>query len=283
MARNTDDSDDLQNDFDLDNSFSESSEPEQQFEPAANAKPEPEAKSKSEPKAKSKSEPKPETQKRKQPSAVSAPTKKPKLGTKKFTVPASLADQCTLWNKYMHKTYPALTQLELTDIQLTPSHMYVPSTEPSRDSTSYVHDLVQTAMSTGKGKNKVMHGAPQALIICSSALRVVELVKMLRVVTKRPVAKLFSRHIKIDTQKKMLEEGAVDVAVGTPNRVLRLLRDGDLKVNRLKLVAIDCWQDEKMRVVVDIDDTRSDLFAIWRDVLLPASKNPDYNFKLRLM
>ncbi|KAJ2439455.1 cms1 ribosomal small subunit, partial [Coemansia sp. RSA 2440] len=116
-----------------------------------------------------------------------------------------------------------------------------------------------------------------------SALRVVELVKMLRVVTKRPVAKLFSRHIKIDTQKKMLEEGAVDVAVGTPNRVLRLLRDGDLKVNRLKLVAIDCWQDEKMRVVVDMDDTRSDLFAIWRDVLLPASKSPDYNFKLRLM
>ncbi|KAJ2660522.1 cms1 ribosomal small subunit [Coemansia sp. RSA 1199] len=277
MARNTDAADDLQDDFDLDDSFSESSEPELPSEP----------KPKSEPKAKQKSEPKvkaaPESQKRKQPTAVSAPAKKQKQGTKKFTVPASLADQCALWNKYMHKTYPSLTQLELTDIQLTPSQMYAPSTEPSPDSPSYIHDLVQTAMSTGKGKNKVMHGAPQALIICSSALRVVELVKMLRAVTKRPVAKLFSRHIKIDVQKKMLKEGALDVAIGTPNRVLRLLRDGDLKVNRLKLVAIDCWQDDKMRVVVDMDDTRSDLFAIWRDVLLPASKNPDYSFKLRLM
>ncbi|KAJ2565549.1 hypothetical protein GGH12_001344 [Coemansia sp. RSA 1822] len=46
------------------------------------------------------------------------------------------------------------------------------------------------------------------------AYAIPHLVKMLRVVTKRPVAKLFSRHIKIDAQKKMLEEGAVDVAIG---------------------------------------------------------------------
>ncbi|KAJ2498870.1 hypothetical protein GGH96_003946, partial [Coemansia sp. RSA 1972] len=58
-----------------------------------------------------------------------------------------------------------------------------------------------------------MHSAPQALIICSSALRVVELAKLLRVITKRPVAKLLSRHIKIDAQKNLLKEGAVDVAV----------------------------------------------------------------------
>ncbi|KAJ2470202.1 hypothetical protein EV174_006145 [Coemansia sp. RSA 2320] len=127
-----------------------------------------------------------------------------------------------------------------------------------------------------------MHGAPQVLVICSSALRVIDLVKKLRPVSKRAVLKLFSRHIKISEQQKTLKSTAVDIAVGTPNRILKLLTEGSLKVNRLRLVVVDCWQDDKMRVVVDMDDTRQDLFGIWRDVLLPASANADYGFKLRL-
>ncbi|KAJ2684544.1 hypothetical protein H4R19_006883, partial [Coemansia spiralis] len=93
---------------------------------------------------------------------------------------------------------------------------------------------------------------------------------------------LFSRHIKIDAQKEQLRSMTTDVAVGTPNRIRRLLADGDLKLNRLRLVVVDCWQDSKMRVVLDMDDTRDDLFAIWSELLRPAAANPDYAFKLRL-
>ncbi|KAJ2347888.1 cms1 ribosomal small subunit [Coemansia sp. RSA 2618] len=279
MARNTDAADDLHDDFDLDDSFVESA-----------ASPEPETKPKK--------QTDPEPKKRKQASADTSASTEPKAKAKakrhknntepkRFSVPSSLPDQCTVWNTFMRKAYPNLTQLEIEDIALQPPHMYSAADsnekEPSPTSPTFIEDLVKTALSKGKGKNKVAHAAPQVLIVCSSALRVIELVKRLRPVSKRPVAKLFSRHIKIDEQKKMLKESAIDIAVGTPNRVVRLLKDQDLRVNRLKLVAIDCWQDDKMRVVVDMDDTRSDLFAIWRDVLLPASKNPDYNFKLRLI
>ncbi|KAJ2886814.1 hypothetical protein FB639_001502 [Coemansia asiatica] len=183
----------------------------------------------------------------------------------------------------MQKAYPGITQLELQDIKMLPKHMYKTDGEPDRDSESYLEDLVKTAVSSGKAKNKVMLGAPQVLVICSSALRVIDLVKRLRPISpKRPVIKLFSRHIKIADHKKLLGKTAVDVVVGTPNRILRLLADKDLKVNRLRLVVIDCWQDNKMRVVVDMDDTREDLYRIWRDELLPASANPDYGFRFRL-
>ncbi|KAI8325715.1 hypothetical protein GQ54DRAFT_193137 [Martensiomyces pterosporus] len=209
--------------------------------------------------------------------------RKPTPATSKFTTPTDLDEQADLWNTYMKKAYPGITQLELEDIQVQPKHMYTTEAEPTCDSETFLEDLAKTAVSTGKGKNKVMHGAPQVLIICSSALRVLDLVKRLRPLSKRVVLKLFSRHVKIAEHKKLLENTPVDIAVGTPNRILKLLSDGDLKVNRLRLVVIDCWQDDKMRVVVDMDDTRKDLFAIWRDVLLPASSNPDYGFKLRLV
>ncbi|PIA15794.1 hypothetical protein COEREDRAFT_9032 [Coemansia reversa NRRL 1564] len=199
----------------------------------------------------------------------------------KFVTPQTLEDQAKLWNKYMAKAYPSLGELELGDISLLPTHMYS-AKEPTQKSTTYLEDLARTAV-TVKGKNKVTYGAPQLLVLCSSALRVLELVKRLRPISQRATLKLFSRHIKIDEHKELLKYTAVDIAVGTPNRVRKLMEEGNLKVNRLKLVVIDCWQDDKMRVIVDMDDTRNDLFGIWRDILLPASKNPDYSFKLRLV
>ncbi|KAJ2851547.1 hypothetical protein IWW36_001031 [Coemansia brasiliensis] len=207
--------------------------------------------------------------------------KKNKKATKThtFTVPQEDTEQCALWNKFMHKTYSTLTQLELADIGLLPKHIYnIPDIHDKS-----ISSIVQSALSTGKARNKVMLGAPQVLVLCSSALRVLELVKMFRPLCKRNVMKLFSRHIKISQQQEMLKQTAVDIAVGTPNRVRKLLEEQSLKVNRLRLVVVDCWQDDKMRVVVDMDDTRDDLFGIWRDTLLPASKNPDFMFKLRLV
>ncbi|KAJ2804480.1 hypothetical protein H4R21_001626 [Coemansia helicoidea] len=198
-----------------------------------------------------------------------------------FAVPRDVDAQAKLWNEYMLKAHPGMTRLELGDVGVQRQHVYAVDSEPAAG-PEFLVDLARTAVSTGKAKGKVAFGAPQVLVICSSALRVVDLVRRLRTVSRRPVAKLFSRHIKIDAQKQALRGMAIDVAVGTPNRIRRLLADGDLKLNRLRLVVIDCWQDSKMRVVLDMDDTRDDLFAIWSEVLRPASANPDYMFKLRL-
>ncbi|KAJ2509343.1 hypothetical protein IWW47_000041 [Coemansia sp. RSA 2052] len=205
--------------------------------------------------------------------------------TSKFSVPHEPAEQAELWNKFMKKaSTPGITDLELSDHLMDTRHIYQPPAGTLVwGSATCLEELAKTAVSTGKSKNKVMHGAPQVLVICSSALRVIDLVKRLRPVSKRGVLKLFSRHIKISDQQKTLKTTAVDIAVGTPNRILKLLTEDALKVNRLRLVVIDCWQDDKMRVVIDMDDTKKDLFAIWKDILLPASANPDYGFKFRLV
>ncbi|KAJ2731867.1 Protein cms1, partial [Coemansia sp. BCRC 34490] len=210
---------------------------------------------------------------------------------KKFSVPTELDEQAALWNRCMKKAYPGIAQLELADIGMQEKHMYrheasqktaAPATSAHAES-SYLEELVGSVVAGTNAKNKITYGAPQVLVICSSALRVVDLVRRLRPLTGRTVLKLFSKHVKIAAHKKALGSSPTDIAVGTPNRIHKLLADGDLKPSRLRLVVIDCWQDEKMRVVVDMDDTRADLFAIWRDILLPASANPDYTFKFRLV
>ncbi|KAJ1801417.1 Protein cms1 [Coemansia sp. RSA 2399] len=203
--------------------------------------------------------------------------------TSKSVVPRDLGEQAAVWNKFMKKAYPGIAQLELDDIAMHEKHMYSAENEPRWDSETYLEDLVKTAVPSTVGKSKITFGAPQVLVICSSALRVIDLVKRLRPLTQRTVLKLFSRHIKIAEHKKTLKSAPVDIAVGTPNRIHKLLLDGDLKPNRLRLVVVDSWVDDKMRVVIDMDDTRADLFAIWRDILLPASANPDYAFKFRLV
>ncbi|KAJ2840695.1 cms1 ribosomal small subunit [Coemansia sp. 'formosensis'] len=274
MARKQTLADDLEDDFELDNDYVSDVEDA----PTADNTPEPTTGSK-----KRKEETSTKADNSTKRTKTVASTDKPSgKGTtaSKFSVPSDVNGQAEIWNKYMKKAHPGITDLELADHLMLPQHIYTTTPAPS---DSYLEDLAKTAVSTGKSKNKVMHGAPQVLVICSSALRVIDLVKRLRPVSKRGVLKLFSRHIKIDDQKKTLKTTAVDIAVGTPNRILKLLTEDALKVNRLRLVVIDCWQDDKMRVVIDMDDTRKDLFAIWQDVLLPASANPDYGFKLRLV
>ncbi|ORX68139.1 hypothetical protein DL89DRAFT_323737 [Linderina pennispora] len=181
----------------------------------------------------------------------------------KFAVPALLDEQAAMFNKYMGKAYRGLSDLEMSDIGVQESHMYT-----TEEEAASLEDLAKTAL---------------FWFCAAQALRVLDVVNRMRPLTKRRVLKLFSRHIKIGAHKEMLAKDPVDIAAGTPNRVRKLLEDGDLKLNRLRLVVVDCWQDDKMRVIIDMDDTRADLFAIWRDLLLPASKNPDYNFKLRLL
>ncbi|KAJ1832905.1 cms1 ribosomal small subunit [Coemansia sp. RSA 2711] len=259
--------DDLQDDFALDEHFDPDDFPQAAQSPESPTEPEQNI-----------------AKKRKQPAAeptAPAEKKKHRKEAAAFVVPTTSPEQCKMWNTHMHKVYKSLTQLELADIAITATNIYPTDLDPA--APTYFDELVASALSTGKANKKVMLGAPQVLVLCSSAQRVLELVRRLRPVSRRAVAKLFSRHVKIDVQREMLGKSAVDVAVGTPNRVRRLLQGGDLKLNRLRLVVVDCWQDHKMRTVVDMDDTRDDLFAIWRDVLLPASKNPDYGFRMRLV
>jgi len=52
------------------------------------------------------------------------------------------------------------------------------------------------------------------------------------------IPKLFGKHIKIDQQKKSLEK-VTPVAIGVPNRVLKLVEEEILDLSNVSLVIID--------------------------------------------
>ena len=57
------------------------------------------------------------------------------------------------------------------------------------------------------------------------------------------IPKLFGKHIKIEEQKKALEK-PTSLAIGVPNRVLKLAAEGILDLSNLSLLIIDMKEYE---------------------------------------
>jgi hypothetical protein len=113
-------------------------------------------------------------------------------------------------------------------------------------------------------------GAPTCLVVAGAALRVLEVIRQLPDLHRAvPIAKLFSKHIKPAEQAAALAAGPLCVGVGTPARLDKLLALGALSLSRLKLLVIDCSRDMKKRTLLDIPETRRDLWALWRLHLAP--------------
>ncbi|KAG5457730.1 MAG: U3-containing 90S pre-ribosomal complex subunit-domain containing protein [Olpidium bornovanus] len=69
---------------------------------------------------------------------------------------------------------------------------------------------------------------PVVLVVCTSAIRAANLVKALDDFRKNcTVAKLFAKHMKIDDQVNFLKSSPVNIAVGNPNRLIKLFELGD--------------------------------------------------------
>ena len=134
-------------------------------------------------------------------------------------------------------------------------------------------------------------GAPAALIVTSSAIRAVELIRQcpsyhqvvgvhgppcsvgaIVSVGRKPlrpsiissgcpcshppdpfpsqackIMKLFAKHLKVEEQETMLSSTKAAIAVGTPNRLLKLAERGSLKLGRLRYIILDVQLDSKKR------------------------------------
>ncbi|CAL9690365.1 unnamed protein product [Knipowitschia caucasica] len=98
------------------------------------------------------------------------------------------------------------------------------------------------------------------LIVCSSALRTIELIKQLTSFKgEAKVLKLFAKHIKIDEQVKLLQKGVTHIGVGTPGRLSALIEKDGLNLRSLRYVVLDWnWRDQKLRRMVDIPEIKLD-------------------------
>ncbi|CAD5117132.1 DgyrCDS5940 [Dimorphilus gyrociliatus] len=116
-------------------------------------------------------------------------------------------------------------------------------------------------------KTKSKKGSPFIIVLASSALRAVDLNREANdfKTKKCKTAKLFAKHMKLKDQSQFLEKNDIHFAVGTPNRVSSLLELGSLQTGQLKAIVIDWyWKDLKQRKIVNIPETRKDLFVLFQ-------------------
>ena len=134
-----------------------------------------------------------------------------------------------------------------------------------------------------------MIGCPRCVVISMSALRCCALVQKLRENgAPTPVAKLFSKHMKISDQKKLLATTAFDIVIGTPNRLAKLLSGIDtdaskkedvlengsaLSLSNCELLVIDAtYKDAKKFSILSLKDVTNDLAILFMEHVLPARR-----------
>lgn len=79
--------------------------------------------------------------------------------------------------------------------------------------------------------------------------------------------KLFAKHMRADEQLAFLKRTDRPAAVGTPGRVLELVRRDASVFANVRMVVVDAARDVKERTVLDIPETSAPLLALLRGPL----------------
>lgn len=177
----------------------------------------------------------------------------------------SAEEQCRrLWAMYVSAHTSAgftLTPVEIEDAKaaFTPTRLIqLPHTRTIEQLPAHLKSMwPEWKLPSGEA------GSPKVLIITHSAMRAIHFTKALRGLRKDlRVAKLFSRHLKVEEQKKELLKGC-EVAVGTPNRVLKLVGVGALSFTNTSHLLIDASKDVKTTTIFDLSGVREDFFKFF--------------------
>lgn len=113
-------------------------------------------------------------------------------------------------------------------------------------------------------EGNVEAGCPALLIISSSAIRCVEILRgMKTLTTKCHAAKLFAKHIKIEEQVSILKE-RVNIAGGTPSRIKKLIEIDALKLSRLSVLMLDMHKDAKGLTLFDVPQVSNEFWELYK-------------------
>lgn len=136
------------------------------------------------------------------------------------------------------------------------------------DSTSFLHprdgDHLHSFLKLVNIVESKKSGRPSVVILSPSAVHITDLVRSLKKakLTNNDIPKLFAKHIKIEQQQEWLRKFPCTIAIGTPNRVLKLLGQ-HLKTDALKCVVVDtAFRDAKQRSIWDMPECVKDLVDI---------------------
>ena len=152
------------------------------------------------------------------------------------------------------------SSLELDEIRLEEKHFCcIPASLDSADIASCLSDVLLWDPANYSKSSK----SAQVVVLCSAAMRCVELINVLKNNDKmKPVfiSKMFSTHMKVEEQAKILKKETIHLCVGTPVRLSKLLDEGHLEMDKCGYVIIDFnWRNSKYKRIVDIPETISEL------------------------
>ena len=121
---------------------------------------------------------------------------------------------------------------------------------------SYKKKLVAAATTTSEEDR----GSPVVLVICASAHRSTDIINSISQGLKCKIAKLFAKHFKVEEQVDVLSKQTFPVAVGTPNRLAKLVELGALSLSRTQLILVDDFVDEKKLTILTMPIVRDDFY-----------------------
>ena len=114
------------------------------------------------------------------------------------------------------------------------------------------------------------HGCPELVIICSSAIRATEVIKSISSkLIKVKIAKLFAKHFKMEEQIDLLTKNYYPIAIGTPNRMFKLLEYGALKFSKATIVLVDLAPDAKQFSLLTLPGVKDDLYKLLYNYVYP--------------
>jgi len=147
------------------------------------------------------------------------------------------------WRLFVSSQKSKLSSLE-QDECLTDEHFCSTSEFSGEHTTEGTAAFVKSIVPNWKERfstsgSSEEYGQPLLLVICSSALRCLDVIRALREVSpEAKVAKLFAKHLKLEEQEKWLRR-IVKIGVGTPRRVSDLINKGALSLESCEHLILD--------------------------------------------
>ncbi|XP_074291975.1 uncharacterized protein LOC141618797 [Silene latifolia] len=188
-----------------------------------------------------------------------------------FNPPVSPDDYCKFFlDQFEFANSIKLSSLELESIKDT--YFIKLSEDVSQDASNLGTHLKNVFESKWKKvlcepqlvEGQIDAGNPAVMVISASAIKSLEMLRGLRILTKECQAvKLFSKHIKVDEQVAMLKK-RVNIASGTPSRIKKLAEMEALGLSRLKVIVLDMHTDVKGYSLFTLPQVRDEFWDLYK-------------------
>ncbi|KAF8472055.1 U3-containing 90S pre-ribosomal complex subunit-domain containing protein [Kalaharituber pfeilii] len=163
-----------------------------------------------------------------------------------------------------------LSVVEMED-RYIPASAFLDTTSWQKDRNLENLPEFMEAFSRHKGRGSSLkkasesNGTPHTITIAAAALRAADLTRAVRKFQSKEnaIAKLFAKHIKFKESLEYCHSTRIGIGVGTPGRVLDLIKEDALKLDGLKRVLIDAsYIDQKKRGIFEIKETQKSVMDL---------------------